>query len=445
AAIILSVHRGVFLLLLLTSSIAWLALSWARKHEEATREKRSETLSKLVTIMEETRRPSSAKDIRLYGAFEWLGGLIDDLLAKHARGEDAVFKQYMKAQWADAVLLLIRDGAAYALLIAQVINGNLSLGNFVMAFAAIGALAGWLSGMMAALNDIGKSSVQLADITRYHEYPDRMNTGKGIPLPAVSDAPPSITLRDVTFRYPNAETPTLNKINLEIKSGERLAVVGANGAGKTTLIKIICGLCLPDTGEVLLNDRRMPDFNRDDYYRLFSPVFQEIHLMSSDISANISQVTPEETDAEKVARAIDLAGLRSKVNSLPNGEKTLLVRAIHADAIELSGGEKQKLALARALYKDAPILILDEPTAALDPIAENEIYKEYADLTRGKTSVYISHRLASTRFCDRIILLDGNVIAEQGTHDELIQMNGIYARMFSIQSSYYREEAAGDA
>jgi len=277
----------------------------------------------------------------------------------------------------------------------------------------------------------------MGDIRADHDYPDRMNTGQGVPLPTGDELPPAIEFRGLGYTYPNAEKAALKGINATVQAGERIAIVGVNGAGKTTLIKLLCGLYTPTEGEVLLDGKPVGAYNRDEYYTLFSAVFQDIHLMSSSILENISQQPLESTDREKVRECLKLSGLISRTETLPEKEDTLLVRAVHHDATELSGGEKQKLAMARALYKDAPVLILDEPTAALDPIAENEVYQKYAELTEGKTSVYISHRLASTRFCDRILLLDGSVIAEQGTHDELMALGGIYANMFSIQASYY--------
>jgi ATP-binding cassette subfamily B protein len=175
---------------------------------------------------------------------------------------------------------------------------------------------------------------------------------------------------------------------------------------------------------------------------LFSVVFQDIHLLSASIAENISQKAQVFTDAEKVSRCLQITGLADKTVSLPNKENTLLVRAVNPDATELSGGEKQKLAMARALYKDAPVIVLDEPTAALDPIAENDVYRQYAELTEGRTSVYISHRLASTRFCDRILLIEDSALAEQGTHDELMALGGTYAHMFNVQASYYTPSRA---
>jgi len=338
-------------------------------------------------------------------------------------------------------MILLRDGASYAFLIWLVLAGRMSLGEFIFVFAAIGALAGWASGILTAASDLTKACSEIGDVLTELAYPDRMNTGPGIALPSNVDMPPSIELRGVGYTYPEAEKPALKNINIRVSAGERIAVVGANGAGKTTLVKIICGLFSPTEGEILLNGQPASAYNRDEYYSLFSTVFQDIHLMPSSIAENISQNPPENIDQERIKRCLELTGLCSKTDTLPDKEGTLLVRSVHPDATELSGGEKQKLAMARALYKDAPVLILDEPTAALDPLAENEVYQKYAQLTDGKTSVFISHRLASTRFCDRILLIDGNVIAEQGTHDELMALGGVYANMFNVQASYYQSGA----
>jgi ABC-type bacteriocin/lantibiotic exporter with double-glycine peptidase domain len=320
----------------------------------------------------------------------------------------------------------------------------MTLGDFVFIFAAIGALAGWVSGILTAAADISKASIELGDIQEKQDFPDKMNTGAGIRLPSAEELPPSIELKNISYTYPNAEKPTLRDINVRIEAGQNIAIVGANGAGKTTLIKLISGMYIPTEGEVELADKPVKEYNRDEYYSLFSAVYQDIYLLASSISENISQAKPEHTDKEKIMRCLELSGLIKKTDSLPDKESTLLVRSVHPDAIELSGGEKQKLAMARALYKDAPVLILDEPTAALDPLAENEVYQKYADLTKGKTSIFISHRLASTRFCDRILLLDGNVIAEAGSHDELMALGGVYANMFNIQASYYQTDEAQD-
>ena len=440
AGAIAFIHPLILLVLLITAAVNWLMLSRARKYMEKTRDERSKQTKRLTALRDTLIKPEAAKDIRLYGALGWLYALYRKEYAAYRKNERSVMTKDMQAQLVDALLILLRDAAAYAFLIWLVLNGRMSLGDFVFIFAAVGALAGWVSGILTAAGDLSKASIELSDIQDKQDFPDKMNTGTGIALPSGDRLPPSIEFRNVSYTYPNAEKAALSDINITINAGERIAIVGANGAGKTTLIKLLCGMYVPSSGEVLLAGSPVGEYNRDEYYTLFSAVFQDIHLLASSISENISQKSEELTDKEKIKRSLELSGLVSKTDTLPDKENTLLVRAVYPDAIELSGGEKQKLAMARALYKDAPVLILDEPTAALDPLAENEVYQKYAELTEGKTSVFISHRLASTRFCDRILLLDGNIVAEQGTHDELMAQDGVYANMFNIQASYYQTD-----
>lgn len=227
-------------------------------------------------------------------------------------------------------------------------------------------------------------------------------------------------------------------MNLTIHPGEKLAIVGLNGAGKTTLVKLLCGLLDPTEGRVLLNGIDVRLFNRQEYYELFSAVFQEFSILNVTIAENIAQCAQNIDDA-RVQACLDQAGLTQAVAQLPQGVKTYVGREVFLDGVLFSGGEIQRLMLARALYKDSPILVLDEPTAALDPLAENDIYLKYNDMTRGKTALFISHRLASTRFCDRIILLSDGGIAEEGTHESLLADGGAYAQLFEVQSRYYRE------
>ena len=441
ASVIVLVHPLILIVLLITAVINWLMLRRARNYLRDTRDERSKLYKKLDALGDTMRDADAAKDIRLYGAIDWLCTFYDKQFRAAKKSERKLISRDMHSQLTDALMILLRDGAAYAFLIWLVLNDNMTLGDFVLVFAAIGGLATWVSGILTASVDLSRACIEINDIAEMHNYPDRMNTGKGIPLPEGKDLPPSIELSGVGYTYPKAEKPTLTGINLNIRSGERIAIVGANGAGKTTLIKLICGLYTPTEGTVSLSGKAVAEYNRDEYYTLFSAVFQDIHMLSTTIAGNISQETPEATDREAVLGCLKLTGLYEKVETLPDKENTLLVREVEPEATELSGGEKQKLAMARALYKDAPVIVLDEPTAALDPIAENEVYQKYAELTDGKTSIFISHRLASTRFCDRILLIDGNVISEQGSHDELMALGGTYANMFDVQAGYYQEDS----
>jgi ABC-type multidrug transport system fused ATPase/permease subunit len=442
AGIIALIHPMILAVLLAAAAINWLMLSRARKYMERTRDSRSKLYKKLDALKNMLRSPAAAKDIRMYSAHNWLIGLYRGQFKAYRIEEKGVFTRQMHSQLTDALMILLRDGAAYAFLISLVLAGSMSLGDFVYIFAAIGALAGWVSGILSAAGDLAKACVEMGDVRASLDFPDRMNTGPGDPLPA-KGVPPAIELRGVTYIYPNAAKPALKNIGVNIKPGERIAIVGANGAGKTTLVKLICGLYTPTEGEILYRGKPVSAYNRDEYYTQFSAVFQDIHLLPLSIAENIAQRPLSELDRDKISHCVDLTGLREKIDSLNEKEDTLLVRSVNPGATELSGGESQKLAMARALYKDALVVLLDEPTAALDPIAENEVYLKYAELTEGKTSVYISHRLASTRFCDRILLIDNNVIAEEGSHDELMRLGGTYAKMFEVQASYYRENQNG--
>ena len=271
------------------------------------------------------------------------------------------------------------------------------------------------------------------------DYPEpfRFETGENIPKAESYE----LKLEHVSYRYPGADADTIHNLSLTVHPGEKLAIVGLNGAGKTTLVKLLCGLLDPVQGAVLLNGRDIRAFDRREYYALFSAVFQEFSVLDVTIAEQIAQCA-EGIDYKRIADCAEKAGLTAMIERLPEGLQTHMGREVYLDGVLFSGGETQRLMLARALYKNGPILLLDEPTAALDPIAENDIYMKYNDMTQGKTSVFISHRLASTRFCDRIIFVaDGN-IAEEGTHESLLALGGAYAKLFEVQSRYYQEGRA---
>jgi ATP-binding cassette subfamily B protein len=249
-----------------------------------------------------------------------------------------------------------------------------------------------------------------------------------------------LRFENVTFRYPGSDKKLFEHLNLTIHPGEKLAVVGLNGAGKTTLVKLLCGFYDPDEGRVTLNGIDIREFNRREYYGLLCAVYQEFSVLDVTVAENVAQRV-EGIDTERVWQCLAQAGLEDFVRQLPNGLDTHVGRDVYLDGVLFSGGQTQRLMLARALYKGGPILVLDEPTAALDPIAESEIYQKYNDMTQGKTALFISHRLASTRFCDRIIFLEDGKISEEGTHWALLEQGGAYAKLYEVQSRYYQEGA----
>lgn len=248
-----------------------------------------------------------------------------------------------------------------------------------------------------------------------------------------------LTLENVTFRYPGTEKNILENINLTIHSGEKIAIVGLNGAGKSTLIKLLCGFYDPLEGRVLLNGQDIRGFNRKKYYELFSAVFQHFSVLDTTIAEAVSQ-TAVGTNMEKVERCLEKAGLKEAVLKFPEGINTHIGRQVYLDGVMLSGGQMQRLILARALYKDGPILVLDEPTAALDPIAEAEIYSKFDEITGNRTAIYISHRLSSCKFCDEIAVFHEGAVIQQGTHAELAaEENGKYYELWNAQAQYYAE------
>lgn len=379
-----------------------------------------------------------AKDIRLFNMKKWLDN-VHKINLNHMfefRYKERVIQ--FKADIIGCAAGFVQLGISYGYLIWAVIYNGLSVGNFVLLFAAISGFSGWVSGIMREITTISEYSLHYCRIREYLEYPDNFKRGDGEPVPKFNSY--EIELKDVDFRYDDSSENTLENINFTLKAGEKLAVVGLNGAGKTTLVKLLCGFYDPTKGQVLLNGHDIRKFNRKEYYKLFTAVFQDFNILPLSIAENVSQLTDKDVNRERVRFYIEQADLTQKINSLPDGIDTLLIKDVNDNATELSGGETQKFMLARALYKDAPLLVLDEPTAALDPIAESRLYEKYNSLSANKTSLYISHRLASTRFCDRIMLIDGKRITEQGSHDELMKLGGKYAELFNIQSKYYKDK-----
>ena len=435
---LLAVLNPLMIIAVLATTIVSFSVSnylndWGYRH----REEEAEYSRHMNYLSEKSRDYTLAKDVRIFGMQGWIEDVYNSMLRLYrsflARGECV----YIWGNIIDVILAFMRNGIVYVFLMGGVLQGEMSAPQFVLYFNTVNLFTGGIGKIMTELAALQKQSLDICAVREFLEYPETFQMEQGIPITPNLNIPYQIELQNVSFRYPEAEKNTLSHINLTIRQGEKLAVVGLNGAGKTTLVKLICGFLDPIEGKVLLNNIDIRTYNRQDYYRLFSAVFQDFSVLDVTIAENIAQ-TDESINRPLMEHCIHQAGLTEKIKQLPAGVNTHLGK-VFEDGIELSGGELQRLMLARALYKNAPIMVLDEPTSALDPIAESEIYNKYSELTDGRMAVYISHRLASTKFCHRIILICEGRIAEEGTHDELLAHNGHYADLFEMQSKYYRE------
>lgn len=377
-----------------------------------------------------------AKDIRIFGLQNWIFDLFDNIHDAYLAFQLKVERKRLLVDLVGAILTVARNGIAYWYLIRLTLANGLSVSQFVLYFTAATTFTTWVLGVLGSVSTLNKQSLDICQVREFLDFPEPFRCEGGDPIPQADRY--ELRLDHVSYRYSEAETDTIHDLSLTIHPGERLAIVGLNGAGKTTLVKLLCGLLDPAEGTVLLNGTDIRVFDRKKYYALFSAVFQDYALLSTTVADNVAQ-SAEEIHEKKVWDCLEKAGLTSAIQALPEGIRTHVGHEIYLDGVLFSGGQTQRLMLARALYKDGPILLLDEPTAALDPIAENDIYQKYSAMTAGKTSVFISHRLASTRFCDRIVFLEHGRIGEEGTHETLLHKGGSYAALFEVQSRYYQE------
>lgn len=384
---------------------------------------------------------SRAKDVRIFGMQEWF----EKAFSRSYRQRLSWYRQ--QDAWVfrhNLLQVFVRVSgklAAYVYVIWLVVHGEIGMGDFVLYFNAIMRLSAAVEAWCSNISGYQWVSNNINYVRAYLETKDRTRRIGGLPLPKGAC---EIEFRKVSYTYFGAKEPVLENLSFVLRAGEKLALVGLNGAGKTTVVKLMCGLYNPTQGEILLNGVNIEEYNREEYFGLFSAVFQDSALLCASIADNITGQTKGKRDRARMLECMKKAGIYEKVIQLDKKEETCFGRGIYPDATDFSGGEKQKLALAKALYKDAPVLLLDEPTAALDAIAEQEMYLNYVEFSKGKSSLFISHRLASTRFCDRIMLLEKGAVRECGSHGELMELDGEYAKLFRIQSSYYEEAKHGE-
>ena len=439
SAVLFKLNAAVILFLVVTTAFSFYLnkriVKWTDEHSKE-RMGYVQQLSYINAISGDAR---SAKDIRLYPMAKWFSDIYENNMKGIAAWYRKLTKKLFRVTACDGVLGLLKDGIIYLYLIYMFVNGHISVGDFVLYFGVVNDFSSWLSEIFAEASVLNELSTKIKRFQEYLDFPEYYRREDGVHLEQ-EKMPKEIELKNVSFRYEKDQPYVLKNFSLVIRPGEHLAVVGLNGAGKTTLIKLICGLIDPTDGQVLYNGKPVTEYNRVELYQMYSAVFQQFSIMPVTIEEIVAEAPTAQVDSERVKKCLELAGMWERIQKLPDKLQSQYGRTIYDEGIEFSGGETQKLLLARSIYKSAPILLLDEPTAALDPIAESELYQKYNQISEGKTAVFISHRLASANFCNRIILIENGAICEVGTHRELLAKKGKYYNLFELQAKYYREE-----
>lgn len=432
-----NVYALLVAVIIVTTTISYFISNYCSGYRYRHKEEESEYTKHMLYINYKVQEFKVMKDIKIFGLRPWIVELYDKSVKCFDAFQRKAQNVYIIASIFDLIMTFLRNGIAYYYLINLVLDKNLGVAEFLLYFSAVSGFSSWITGLLSEFNTLYKQSLDICVVREVLDYNEPFKFENGKHLEWSKDESYEIELENVSYCYPNNKKNTIDGINLTLHKNEKLAIVGLNGAGKTTLVKLICGFLDPTEGRVLLNGEDIRNYNRKEYYEMFSAVFQTFSVLAGSIATNIAQ-SEENIDYELVDKCLDKAGLLKKVSSLKEGVNSKLERSVYEEAVNLSGGEMQRLMLARSLYRDSPFIILDEPTAALDPIAEADLYQKYNEMTENKASVYISHRLASTRFCDRIIMLDKGKICEEGTHYELMKNKEKYYNLFEVQSKYYK-------
>lgn len=475
--LISNVNYFIIVMLLVISVIQYFCYGFASRYEYSNKEKKAELEVTKGYFDKQAYDVSAGKDIRLYQLQGWLSKKYQEANKKYQSiiGKERV--RYFANDLVGLLLQLLRDGICYIYLIGLLKDG-MEVSYFVFYIGLIGSFSIQFNEITHYIMEMGRYQKSVDFLREFLDLKTIFHHGDGERLREDEKAI-EIEFSHVFFSYPKKNLSSqedlasqessyfqenaflknntasenkkvaedgniLDDISFKIKQGEKLALVGINGAGKTTIVKLICGFYRPTKGHIYINGIDIEHLDLDDYYKYLAVVFQEAFLPSFSIEENITCLNLEDSNYELCKEVLIKAGLWEKVDSLPKKTKTYINKDIEEDGIGLSGGEVQKLMLGRALYKNCKLLLLDEPTAALDALAENEIYQKYEEVIAGKTALFISHRLASTRFCDKILFLEHGKIAEEGTHDQLMKEEGAYAHMFKVQSKYYKEEGGTD-
>ena len=429
----------VLIIILVVFAINLIISRFIAKKDNKYKDEISKISSKISYFSLVSESEKEAKDIRSYSLSSKFKKILDGYQSSIGK---IIFKLnflWFLPEFELSIGAIIRDLVAYGFLIYQVINGDIVVSEFVALISSITAFNSYIDKISTSLDNNIRRGIEISYFKSFFDIKNKFNyISKVSDEDKILSKPFEININNISFKYEGSDNYIFKDFSLKIKEGEKIALVGINGAGKTTLAKLLVGLYYPSEGDILINDVSIKDFNINNYYKHVSMVNQNIYPLAFTIKDNI--ICNDKFDENKFNQVLIDAGLKEKVNSLKNKENTYISQNFSSEGINLSGGEMQKMYLARALYKDSSFLILDEPTSALDPLAEGELYNKYATLVKNKTSIFISHRLSSTRFCDRIYFLKNGTIVEEGSHDELMAKKKEYYKMFNVQAKYYQDK-----
>lgn len=438
SGILAQLHILVIVLLLLTSLVIYFFRRRENVCYERTRDDYAQAEKRLYYTIGECGDNRTGKDVRVYNMKGWLTRQIQRFQGEERNILRLRREKEYQTHLVSCGLNFLRDGIAYAYLILQTVQGKIGMGDFMLFFGAITGFSAWVTGLVDQMSMLKTANVKMNDLRTFLEIPPEDTDTAECELPDFSDGV-EIEFDHVSFAYPGSEKNVISDLSFHIKKGEHVALVGLNGAGKSTMLKLMMGMYEPTGGSIRLNGTDITRLGKKEIYRLYSAVFQDTMILPAMIDENIALRPKHALDRKKVEEVIRLAGLEADFAQRNITLDNYMTDRLVEDGIYLSGGQEQKFLLARALYKEAPVLLLDEPTAALDPLAEQEVYESYQRLCKNRTALFISHRLASTQFSDWIMFLQDGHIVERGTHEELLKAGGEYARLYELQSYYYNQ------
>lgn len=437
AAIIITIQPIIFLFIALVVMTRLFADKKNRKLWDKWRPRYAPIMRKEHYYLNVIRRPEFGKEVRVNNLQEWFYDKADAQTEIYLDTSTRHNKEIQRNNILSSAAGILQEGAVYLILAYKVVFQAMTIGDFSMYTSSVSTFSNNVRSIVTAISSVMQTGLFVKDFRYCIEIADKSKKKDAAETLEVDPEHVVLQFQNVSFKYPNTDRYILKNISLTLNSKSSLSLVGVNGSGKTTFVKLLCRMYEPTEGEILLNGVNINRYSYDDYIRLIGAVFQDFKLFNFTVKENVS--LGEECDESQVTGALVKIGLGTKLERLPKGLDTNISKEFDSGGIEFSGGEAQKLAMARTLCKNAPVIILDEPTAALDPIAEAEIYSKFNELTKNKTALYISHRLSSCKFCDKIAVLDHGEIVQYGNHTELMAEGGLYAKMWNMQAQYYVE------